>query len=46
MLQRMSAHAQFCDSGDHTVEAVRDTVTQLAALNKDDWDEKFAVILR
>uniref|UniRef100_A0A914WFE2 Uncharacterized protein n=1 Tax=Plectus sambesii TaxID=2011161 RepID=A0A914WFE2_9BILA len=38
----MLAHAQFCVSGDHTLEATKLAVEQLA---KEDADERFVIVL-
>ncbi|KAH7478903.1 hypothetical protein KRP22_011039 [Phytophthora ramorum] len=36
VLQKMAAHTQYCQSGDHTVEAVERGVKRVAALEGDD----------
>lgn len=43
VLQRMLAHAQFCLSGDHTLEATRAAVQALEA--EEDCDERVVVVL-
>lgn len=42
--QTMHAHAQFCMSGDYTLEAIRGSVRKLDA-EKDEFDEGIVVVL-
>ncbi|XP_063587792.1 von Willebrand factor A domain-containing protein 8-like [Penaeus indicus] len=42
VLKTMQAHSQFCLSGDHTLEAAREAVTQIA---KEETDESFVILL-
>merc|ERR1711916_56947 len=42
VMETMHAHAQFCLSGDHTVEAAAAAVDSLA---KEDADERFVIVL-
>lgn len=42
MWQVMHAHAQFCMSGDHTLEATKHAISSLA---KEDCDEAFVLVL-
>lgn len=37
VLQRMYAHSQYCSSGDHTLEAVRAGIDEVAAVEADDY---------
>lgn len=41
-LQTMHAHAQFCMSGDHTLEATEASIKELA---REEADEHFVVVL-
>lgn len=43
VLLNMHAHAQFCMSGDHTLEAVKQSITALD--EADDIDEAFVILL-
>lgn len=40
----MHAHAQFCISGDNTLEAIRDAITRLEK-EKDEFDEGIVIVL-
>ncbi|KAF4526552.1 hypothetical protein B566_EDAN009123 [Ephemera danica] len=42
IIKTMHAHAQFCMSGDHTLEATKHAITSLA---KEDCDESFVLVL-
>jgi hypothetical protein len=42
VLQRMYAHSQYCSSGDHTLEAVREAI---AAVVKEDADDFLVLVL-
>lgn len=42
VLKTMQAHSQFCLSGDHTLEAAKEAVTQIA---KEETDESFVILL-
>ena len=41
-LQTLHAHAQFCISGDHTLEATKDAIKKLA---DEEADEHFVIVL-
>ena len=43
VLLNMHAHAQFCLSGDHTLEAVKQSISSLD--EADDIDEAFVILL-
>lgn len=40
----MHAHAQFCMSGDNTLQAIRDAILKLE-LEKDEFDEGIVIVL-
>lgn len=44
VLLNMHAHAQFCMSGDHTLEAVKQSIASLSEKN-DVIDEAFVIVL-
>ena len=44
VVQRMAAHTQFCMSGDHTLEAAREAVDEVAT-HLDEADEAFVFLL-
>ena len=44
VVQRMAAHTQFCHSGDHTLEATREAIEEVAA-RLDECDEAFVFVL-
>ena len=43
MLQKMVAHAQFCMSGDHTVEAMEKAIQRVA--QSDESDQNIVVVV-
>lgn len=43
LLQALHAHAQFCISGDHTLEAAKHAVEEIA--KQEDVDERFVIVL-
>lgn len=44
VIKTMHAHAQFCISGDYTLEAIRDAISKLEK-EKDEFDEGIVIIL-
>ena len=44
VIQRMAAHTQFCMSGDHTLEATREAIEEVAT-HLDEADEAFVFVL-
>lgn len=42
--QTMHAHAQFCMSGDHTLEAIQDAIKRLEK-EKEEFDEGIVIVL-
>ena len=44
VVQRMAAHTQFCMSGDHTLEATREAIEEVAG-RLDECDEAFVFVL-
>ena len=44
LVQRMAAHTQFCESGDHTLEATREAIAEVAS--HADADERFVFLFR
>lgn len=41
-MQTLHAHAQFCISGDHTLEAAKHAITKIA---EEEADEHFVIVL-
>lgn len=37
VIKRMHAHAEICDSGDNTIEAMKKGIEQIARVEADDW---------